>query len=166
MNARVPSFISSVAVRSAHRLDSSSNPCWRERFLAPLITLFPAATPRGPFSMILAESSKAISIAWPGGTTFSTNPSLNASVAPMASPVKTSSFSLPREIWCKERQIPPFPGKTDRFTSGKPNLAVSSAHRISQQSASSNPPAQAKTMDRSNHRPLKVFNQCVNLVTP
>ena len=64
----------------------------------------------------------------------------------MTLPVRISSSALPRPTTRDSRCVPPLPGIMPRETSGNPSLAPSTATRMSQASASSQPPPRAKPL--------------------
>jgi len=80
------------------------------------------------------------------GTTLLTRPLVDASSAPMKSPVIQSSIALDLPIALVNLWVPPIPGMTPRLISGYPNLALSPATKISHIMASSQPPPNAKPL--------------------
>ena len=64
----------------------------------------------------------------------------------MTLPVRISSSALPRPTTRDSRCVPPLPGIMPRETSGNPSFASSTATRMSQASASSQPPPRAKPL--------------------
>mmetsp|Transcript_9434 Transcript_9434/g.31183 ORF Transcript_9434/g.31183 Transcript_9434/m.31183 type:complete len:249 (-) Transcript_9434:213-959(-) len=90
-------------------------------------------------TMRMASSSSSA----PSGTSASIQPISTASAAEMWRPLRMrlSAFSAPTSRG--SRCVPPAPGSSPRWTSGKPTFAVFSATRIWQLSASSKPPPSA-----------------------
>ena len=77
---------------------------------------------------------------------------LRASSASMRRPVKISSFASAGPMRRGSRWVPPRPGRMPRPTSGKPKSAFSAAMRMSQASATSQPPAEGEAVHGGDRR--------------
>ena len=85
----------------------------------------------------------ALSISSASGYTAFTKRMRNASEAGMGLPVRTNCIAYDAPTTRGRRCVPPKPGVMPSVTSGWATFAPSPARRISQQSASSNPPPSA-----------------------
>ena len=126
-------------VASAARAKASSSPSrW-----AASTTLREARTASGALALITSANSRAASRAWPGSTSRFTRPCRWADSAERSSPVRASSMATFRGRALGRRKRPPAFATSDRFTSGRPNLATLLATTRSQESTISVPPATA-----------------------
>src|SRR5699024_2956290 len=96
------------------------------------------------FPAILLANSIAVFNPSPVETTLLMRPISSALLDEIGSPVNIISFALALPIRRGNRCVPPPPGKIPRLTSGSPICVCSSAIRISNASASSQPPPSVK----------------------
>ena len=120
----------------AQRSSAGQSPPSRTIFLV-------ARTASGPLWVILRASSSAPASASPGSVTRLTRPHVWASSAEKNSPVSAYSIAIARGMRWGSRNSPPAPATSERFASGRPNLASRAATMRSHASVISQPPANA-----------------------
>ena len=141
--AFMPSRASSVAKSRANWSASYSRPLTRSTSERPVRGGLGVPDGEGAVRGDLRRHLSSGVSASPVPTTRLASPIPRASSAPMRRPVKISSLASAGPIRRGRRWVPPRPGRMPRLTSGKPKVAFSAAMRMSQASATSQPPPRA-----------------------